>query len=369
MNIKERIKELENKNKRIRQNIETNNQEIRTLLTKKDAVQEDLDNAKTLREKVVPMREEIRNNEETIEMLNDLLGGERSGKYKEKEINEREAINHYLHTRDASTGGLKKSDVGVTIPEEIVYNPENEVKSVTDLSQLVTQFAATTASGKYPILKKATAALHTVEELAKNPDLAKPQFEQVSWEVATYRGAIPLSQESIDDSAVDLVGIVARNANEQKINTTNTAISNIFKSFTAKSIKTLDDLKQILNVELDPAYNRTIVCSQSFYQWLDTLKDNNGQYLLHAPITESSPAMLLGINVYVIEDNLLGADGEMHAFVGDLARSVLYANRKDVQVRWADNEIYGQYLQVATRFGVTKADAEAGYYVTVNTSK
>lgn len=90
---------------------------------------------------------------------------------------------------------------------------------------------------------------------------------------------------------------------------------------------------------------------------------------LHAPITESSPAMLLGINVYVIEDNLLGADGEMHAFVGDLARAVLYANRKDVQVHWADNEIYGQYLQVATRFGVTKADAEAGYYVTVNTSK
>jgi acetyl-CoA carboxylase carboxyl transferase subunit alpha len=52
------------------------------------------------------------------------------------------------------------------------------------------------------------------------------------------------------------------------------------------------------------------------------------------------------------------------AFVGDFKRGVLFADRKDLGLRWADNEIYGQYLQAVLRFGVTKVDAKAGYYVT-----
>ena len=239
---------------------------------------------------------------------------------------------------------------------------------MTDLAQLVTQFQATTASGKYPIVKRATARMNSVAELAKNPDLAKPQFEEVDWKVQTYRGAIPLSQESIDDSAIDLTALVANNANEQKVNTTNFAIAGVLKSFTAKTIagESVDDIKHILNVDLDPAYNKTIVASQSFYQYLDTLKDKNGQYLLHEPITDGSPRMLLGVPVTVVEDELLGAAGEAHAFIGDLARAVLYANRKDIQVRWVDDNIYGQYLQAVVRFDTKAADTNAGYFVTYN---
>ncbi|MDK7312310.1 phage major capsid protein, partial [Streptococcus oralis] len=92
----------------------------------------------------------------------------------------------------------------VTIPEEIKYIPEKEVKTVQDLSELVTKTAVSTASGKYPILKRADDKFHTVEELEKNPELAKPTFETVAWEVATYRGAIPISQEALDDSIANL---------------------------------------------------------------------------------------------------------------------------------------------------------------------
>ena len=270
-----------------------------------------------------------------------------------------------FRSRDG-VSGITSPDVAPTIPESILYNPENEVKSVTDLSKLVTQFQATTASGKYPVLKRATERMNSVAELQKNPDLAKPEFEEVDWKVNTYRGAIPLSQESIDDSAIDLTSLVANNANEQKINTTNFAIANVLKSFTAKAVagESVDDIKHILNVDLDPAYNKTIIASQSFYQYLDTLKDKNGQYLLHEAITDGSPRTLLGVPVTVVEDELLGAAGEAHAFIGDLARAILYANRKDIQVRWIDNDIYGQYLQVVTRFDVKAADKKAGYFVT-----
>lgn len=285
----------------------------------------------------------------------------------------RNAINKYIHTRDASdaaTIGLKSTDAEVTIPKDVQYVPTEEVKTVPDLSKMVQQFQATTASGSYPIIKHATAKMYTVEELAKNPALAKPEFQNIDWKVQTYRGNIPLSQESIDDSEADLLGIVSNNALEQKINTTNDAIATILKSFTAKSVSgdNVDAIKHILNVDLDPAYQRVIVASQSFYNYLDTLKDKNGRYMLNDPITTGSPAMLLGVPVIIVNDDLLGMNGEAHAFIGDLKRAVLFANRADIQIRWLDDSVYGTYLGAYFRCGVFKADGDAGFFVTADTS-
>ncbi len=375
--FKEKLKELLAKKDGKRAVINEKTQEMRKLLSNEEATEDDLKKAKALRSDIDKAEDEVRSLEDDIKLYRAAEkgtpapdGGHKKNKRSsEAEAEEKRAFNAFLHqeTRDGATG-ITSPDVAPTIPESILYNPENEVKSVTDLAQLVTQFQATTASGKYPIVKRATARMNSVAELAKNPDLAKPQFEEVDWKVQTYRGAIPLSQESIDDSAIDLTALVANNANEQKVNTTNFAIAGVLKSFTAKTIagESVDDIKHILNVDLDPAYNKTIVASQSFYQYLDTLKDKNGQYLLHEPITDGSPRMLLGVPVTVVEDELLGAAGEAHAFIGDLARAVLYANRKDIQVRWVDDNIYGQYLQAVVRFDTKAADTNAGYFVTYN---
>lgn len=283
---------------------------------------------------------------------------------KVKEI--RSAINTFLHKkvidRDALSG-LVSSDAEVTIPKAIQYVPEKEVKTVVDLAKFANHFKATTASGTYPILKRATTGFNTVEELAKNPELAKPDFEQVDWKVNTYRGALPISRESIDDSAADLTGIVSQNIFEQKINTTNGVMATIMKSFTAKDVTDLDAVKQIINVDLDPAYNKVIIASATFYQWMDTLKDGDGRYLLMPSITEGSPSRLLGMPVYVVSDDLLGKAGEAHAFIGDIKRGVLWADRLDIMVRWADNEYFGQYLQGVIRFGAVKADGNAGYFL------
>lgn len=366
--FKEKIKELLAQLEGKRSLVNEKTTEMRSLLTNEEASEDDVNKAKAMRSDIDKLNEEIRSIEDDIKLYRTAEKGNPAPEPHEPngdDDDEKRSFNDFLHP-EKRDGGITSTDVSKTIPESIQYNPENEVKSVTDLTQYVTQFQATTASGTYPILKKATDKMATVEELAKNPDLAKPTFTSVDWKVATYRGAIPVSQESIDDSAIDLTGLVARNANEQKINTTNDAISMVLKSFTAKAItgESVDDIKHILNVDLDPAYNKMIVASQSFYQYLDTLKDKNGQYLLHEPITEGSPRILLGVPVVVVEDTLLGASGEAHAFIGDLARGVLYANRKDIQVKWVDDNIYGQYLQAVVRFDTKQADANAGYFVT-----
>lgn len=287
----------------------------------------------------------------------------------EKKKDRTRSIENYIRShgtvRDA---GLVTGDIGAMIPEEIIYNPEAEVNSVTDLSALVTKTPATTGSGTYPVLKRATAVMNSVAELEENPALAKPEFENVSWKISTYRGAIPISEESIQDTQVPLMPVIQKNAGEQRVNTLNKAISAKLVTFNPKTSTAdtlVDDLKHVLNVDLDPAYDKTVVVSQSAYQVLDTLKDKEGRYLLQESITSASGLTLFGKPVVVVNDELLGQVGEVHIWVGDLKRAILYVNRADTQISWVKNEIYGQYLGLAMRFDVEVADKEAGYFVTV----
>ncbi|MBE9443558.1 phage major capsid protein [Staphylococcus epidermidis] len=274
------------------------------------------------------------------------------------------AFEQYMKSKGAKRDNVKSDDVGVTIPEDIKYIPEKEVKTVQDLSELVQKTSVSTASGKYPILKRANAKFNTVAELEKNPELARPEFETITWEVDTYRGAIPISQEALDDSVANLTAIVSENINEQKINTLNERIGEVLKAFNPTSVSNVDDLKAIINVKLDPGYDRQIICTQSFYQKLDTLKDGNGRYLLQDSIINTAGNTVLGMNVTVVRDDLLGKNGDALAFIGDVKRGVLFADRTDVSVQWIENEIYGKYLMGAFRFDVKQADKNAGFFVT-----
>ncbi|PHK50788.1 phage major capsid protein [Staphylococcus edaphicus] len=270
----------------------------------------------------------------------------------------------YMKSKGAKRDNVKSDDAGVTIPHDIKYIPEKEVNTVQDLSELVQKEKVSGPSGEYPILKRANAKFSTVAELEANPELAKPEFKSIEWKVQTYRGSIPISQEALDDSVANLTAIVSENINEQKINTLNERIGTVLKSFNPTTVSDVDDLKSIINVKLDPGYDRQIICTQSFYQKLDTLKDGNGRYLLQDSIINTAGNTVLGMNVTVVRDDLLGANGDAKAFIGDIKRGVFFADRTDVSVQWIENQIYGKYLMGAFRFDVKQADENAGFFVT-----
>lgn len=358
---------------------------------------DDLEKARTIKNEIDTAKEELKTAKADLELFEatKVSGGAENKTGREIETDDmtyRDKVNAFLHSKGTvvneglrfdgkdevliamneitpTTDGVKKTDTTKVTSEELVTTPIREIKTTVDLKPFTTIYPAKKASGKYPILKKATSKMVSVAELEKNPALAKPEFEQVDWTVETYRGAIPVSQESVDDADVDLISIVAETVGQIKVNTTNAAIADVLKSFTAKTVANVDDIKKILNVDLDPAYDVAFVVSQSFYQILDTLKDKNGRYLLQDSITAVTGKVLLGKPVFVLSDEILGASGEAKAFVGDFKRGVLFADRKDLGLRWADNEIYGQYLQAVLRFGVKKVDAKAGYFVTSTPSE
>ena len=379
----EKIKEIE-------ANIGTLNTDIANKITEvKNALEaNDLEKARIIKAEIEEAKNSLKTAEADLELYKTTAekgGAENIGgkEVKNEEVSYRDGLNEFirskgkvvneglrLETKDEvlvpmndivpTTDGVKKVDAKPVSSEEILYTPQREVKTVVDLKPFTTVYQAKKASGKYPVLQRATTKMVSVAELEKNPKLAKPDFKDVPWTIDTYRGAIPLSQESIDDADVDLVSLVSESISQIKVNTTNDAIAKVLKTFTAKTVKNLDEMKALLN-GFDPAYNVSLIVSQSFYQTLDTLKDGNGRYLLQDDITAVSGKTLLGKPVFVLSDEVLGAN---KAFVGDFKRGVLFADRKDLGLRWADNEIYGQYLQAVLRFGVTKVDEKAGYYVT-----
>lgn len=263
--------------------------------------------------------------------------------------------------------GVKSTDVGAIIPQDIVTKTKTLPETVVDLRNLVQTVKVSTATGKYPILKSTEAVMHTVEELEANPDLDKPQFENVLYDVDTYRGQIPVSRESLDDSDEDLGALIARHIQRIALNTANAQIVANLKTATAKTVKSLDEIKTIINTEFDPAYNLQFIVSQSFYNEVDLMKDNEGRYMLQPSITAQSGKALLGLNVTVLSDKLLGGSaGAKVAFLGDPAGFTSFFDRNEMAVRWQEHQHYGEILAAAMRFDVKTVDAAAGKFLTLN---
>lgn len=280
----------------------------------------------------------------------------------------RNSVNAYIRTKDINSVDKRfvSTDGEVLIPTSQVFVPKMETGTVYDLSTLVNKVSVSVPAGKYPIQQRATAAMHTVEELAKNPELAKPAFYTVTFSVDTYRGKVPVSQESIDDAAVDLLSLISADIVQQKLNTTNGLISAAFKSFPKKEVTSLDGLKDLMNVAIDPAYSVGIVATQSFFNFYDKLKDTTGRYLLQPDVQSPSGKSFEGKTITVVRDTDLGDKaGDRVAFIGDTKAAVTEFDRATITARWKDDDTYGQVLSIGMRTQIKAVDMASGYLVEV----
>lgn len=276
------------------------------------------------------------------------------------------SINQFIRTKGEKRDGLTTVGAEAVIPVDRITKPEKQPETVVDLRQHVGRVPVTTGTGSYPILRANKNKMISVDELAKNPALANPEFTKVNYEIATYRGYIPVSQEALDDSDIDLGGLVAEHIQRQSLNTSNAEIAKKLQTATAKTVTDIDGLKDIVNVTIDPAYNVKFIASQSFFNELDKMKDNDGRYLLQQDVTVASGYKLLGREVVVMGDDVIGtAAGNKVAFVGDPSLFVKFFDRQQASVRWVDNDVYGQLLAGFVRFDVEVADTAAGFYVTL----
>ncbi|MGR6912501.1 phage major capsid protein [Bacillus sp. BSL6] len=328
------------------------------------SIKENDEDITSTEEEKTTLTEEIEELEKELESSNRKSPDKGAKRNMPKQTETREAINAYVRRKDQTRAGFTSVEGGALIPEELLV-PKKELVDTVDLTQYIRTVPVNRGSGKYPIIKKSNGKMVSVAELAKNPELAKPTFEEVTYDIATYRGYIPVSQEVIDDADYDITGLIAEDIKDQDLNTKNAQIAAIFKSATAKAVTGLDGVVTLLNTGFKNVYNVKFYVSSSLFNQLDLLKDKNGRYLLQDDITVASGKRVKGKEVVVLDDDIIGTKaGDLVGFVGDAKEFCTLFNRKQASVKWIDNDIYGQLLAGFVRFDVKKVDSQAGYYIT-----
>ncbi|WDF82067.1 phage major capsid protein [Lacticaseibacillus pabuli] len=279
---------------------------------------------------------------------------------------ETSAYEAYIRSHGEQRDGLNSTTAGAMVPSEVINEVWNLKQSTDDLAKFATVKQVGTPVGTYPIATVNGAVLATKDELADIADIDADLYKGVDYKVATRAGRIYLSDELIEDSAVDIVATVKDQLKQLVTNTNNAEIVKVLQGFKAAAAASLDDVKQVVNVQLDPALTVSFVINQDTYQYLDSMKDSEGRYLLQPDITSPSGKSLFGRQVVVVSNKLMPSPKDSYPmFAGDIAQSVFVAQKNEVETQWDKFDQYASGLAVVLRNDYEVVDPDAGRFITI----
>nr|DAO55147.1 MAG TPA: major capsid protein [Caudoviricetes sp.] len=283
----------------------------------------------------------------------------------DNEKTEMRGYEEYIRSQGEVRDGVTTVNAAAVVPEEVIGEVFDLKRSSYNLAQYATVKTVSNGQGKYPVATNQQAVLATKAELAEIGDIDAEMFTQVEYKAETRAGKIALSNEVVEDSAVNIVQEVKEQLAKLVENTDNKHIVDLLKTFTKKTAATLDDLKQLYNVALDPVLDKMVILNQSGYNHLDTLKDSDGRYILQPDVTAPSGKSLFGMPVVLIADTLFANPkvGTFPMIMGDIAQSIFVARRNQVTTQWEKFDYYSQGLAVIVRNDYKKIDENASVYI------
>lgn len=277
----------------------------------------------------------------------------------------------FIRSHGEQRDGLTTTTAGAVVPKEVINDVMDLKHAEYDLATYVTTKEVGTPVGTYPIALTNESTLATKEEAAEIGDIDAALFKGVDYKVSTRAGKIFLTNEIVEDSAVDIVAEVKAQLKKLVRNTNNAEIIKLFNGTGSKFNKveatSIDDLKHVVNVDLDPALNVSILTNQDGYNCLDTLKDSENRYILQPSVTAPTGKQLFGAPVIVVSNKILAtpASGAFPMIIGDLAQSVFLAQKNEVETNWQVFDTYSQGLAVVIRNDYEVIDSNAARYVEI----
>lgn len=202
-----------------------------------------------------------------------------------------DAARHYFKNAKANTEG-SNADGGYTVPDDIRTEINRYREAKFSLSSLIDTENVSTDSGRRTYQSRAN---HTgflqVAEGGKIGNVAGPSFEVIEYSIKKYAGWLPITNELLSDSDANLTNTLIVWLGEEDIATRNNLITGIMQTKPATELANLDGIKKTINVTLGSAFAPTskIITNDDGLQWLDTLKDSNGRYLLKPSLDQTSP--------------------------------------------------------------------------------
>lgn len=332
-------------------------------------------------------KEELKSLQDKFDVLYDLYeegkeNNEEAIKNKAKENNKENSIAEFAN---AARNGFRvnnkmtigsKPDGGYTVPEDILTSINTYRESKKSLKDLVTVEKVTTSKGSRTFKKRAQQNGFTkVGEGGKIGKGATPQFERLNYEIEKYAGYFPVTNELLADSDANITNTLIQWIGDESRVTANKLILNVIKTKAETKLEGLNGIKKALNVTLGSAFKATskIITNDDGLQYLDTLKDGNGRYILQAdPITPMSMWLCAGatkVPVEVIPNSDMPSTGNKAPFIiGDLKEGIVFWDRQLMSIKMSDIASIGDLnafeedltlFRAIEREVVTKKDEQA----------
>lgn len=232
------------------------------------------------------------------------------------------------------------ADGGLTVPKDMKTEIKELRRGADSLESLVNVETVTTLSGSRVIEENAEdTPFDNIEEAADFPEVETPKFRNIDYKVKKKGGTLKVTRELIQDSSENIQAYLKKWISKKSKVTRNFLIIKKADEITSgkeKEVKTLDDLKDIFNVQLDPAIALTskAITNQDGYNYLDKLKDSDGKYILQPDPSQSTVKLLFGIYPIVKLSNktLKTVGGKAPIYCGDLKEAITIFDRETLSI-------------------------------------
>lgn len=344
------------------------NKKLLELLDKINAKKTEVKNLveKNQIEEAKAAKEELKNLQEQFEILKDVVDPEGDGNIPVPNNTVRvpegnpdgKAKDSTAEFANAARTGFKNAtmvegtpaDGGYTVPEDIQTRINEYRDAKFSLISLVDVENVTTNKGARTFKKRAQqTGFQKVSEGGKIQAGTTPQFERIEYSIDKYAGYFPVANELLADTDANIVGTLVRWIGDESRVARNKIILETLKTDDKETIASIDDIKKALNVTLGQAFKptSTIVTNDDGLQWLDTLKDNDGKYLLQSdptnPMNMRIAAGATTIPVKVIPNADLPTEMQkIPMIIGDLKEAVKFFDRNQISIMSSNTAAIGE---------------------------
>ena len=273
------------------------------------------------------------------------------------------------------------SEGGFTVPQDIQTDIIKLRRSEDELQQYVNVEPVKTMSGSRVIeVDAANTPWGDVDEGEVFPEEETPKFRQIKYEIKKKGGILKTTRELLMDSAVNILAYINKWIAKKSRATRNVAILKKLKEITKGKeipLATFDDFKDVFNVKLDAsiAASSIVLTNQSGFNYLDKIKDGDGNYIMQPDVTDKTKRVLFGVYpVHRVSDKTLKnieikSEDEVTVlkypvYIGDLKEAITLFDREHITVElsteagdlWA-KDLTG--IKVRDRFDVQAVDETA----------
>ena len=302
-------------------------------------------------------KDELKEMQEKFDLLKDLDDGKTDGAKAKaaakgmKPADGKDAVKEFA---DAARRGFKvensmnegtPADGGYTVPEDIQTKIDERRSAKASLIDLVDVEEVTTNKGSRTHKKRSQqTGFQKVGEGGKIGAKATPQFERMDYTISKYAGYFPVTNELLEDSDAAITSVLIEWIGDESRVTRNNIIRTAINTKAKTALTSLDDIKKALNVTLGAAFKSTsrVVTNDDGLQYLDTLKDNDGKYLLQPnPANPMQLRLCAGatiVPITVIPNDDLPSDvstakkRKIPMIIGDLKEGIKFFDRKSLTI-------------------------------------